>query len=142
MYVTCCFSLAAFNILSLSSIFVRLISICLGMFLFGVILYGTLCFLDLIDYFLSHVGEVFNYNSFKKFSQCLSFFLLLLGPLNSNIGVFHIVLKVSDAFLNSFYSFLFILLFNRVLFYSYFHHSILQLIYPFLCLSYSASGSF
>ena len=42
-YVTCCFSLAAFNILSLCLVFVSLISMCLGMFLFRFILYGTLC---------------------------------------------------------------------------------------------------
>ena len=41
--VTCCFSLAAFNILSLCLVFVSLISICLGVFLLGFILYGTLC---------------------------------------------------------------------------------------------------
>ena len=44
LYVTCCFSLAAFNILSLCLVFVSLISMCLGMFLLGFILYGTLCF--------------------------------------------------------------------------------------------------
>ena len=44
--------------------------------------------------------------------------------------------KVSEAFLNSFHSFPFIELFS-----SYFHHSILQLTYPFLYLSYSAIGS-
>ena len=43
LYVTCCFSLAAFNILSLCLVFVNLISMCLGMFLLGFILYGTLC---------------------------------------------------------------------------------------------------
>ena len=43
LYVTCCFSLAAFKILSLCLAFVCLISICLGVFLFGFILYGTLC---------------------------------------------------------------------------------------------------
>ena len=59
MYVTCCFSLAAFNILSFCLVFVSLISICPGMFLLGFMLYGTLCFLDLTDYFLSHVGEIF-----------------------------------------------------------------------------------
>ena len=59
LYVTCCFSLAAFNILSLCLIFVNFINMCLGMFLLWFILYGTLCFLDLIDYFLSHVGEIF-----------------------------------------------------------------------------------
>ena len=43
LYVTCCFSLAAFNILSLALVFVTLINMCLGMFLLGFILYGTLC---------------------------------------------------------------------------------------------------
>ena len=43
LYVTCCFSLAAFNILSLCLVFVSLISMYLGVFL-------------LIDYFLFHVG--------------------------------------------------------------------------------------
>ena len=39
LYVTCCFSLAAFNILSLCLVFVSLIS----MFLLEFILYGILC---------------------------------------------------------------------------------------------------
>ena len=43
LYVTCCFSLAASNILYLCLVFVSLISMCLGMFLLGFILYGTLC---------------------------------------------------------------------------------------------------
>ena len=43
LYVTCCFSLAAFNILSLCLVFVSLICMCLGVFLLGFILYGTLC---------------------------------------------------------------------------------------------------
>ena len=38
LYVTCCFSPAAFNILSLCVVFVGLISICLGVFLLGFIL--------------------------------------------------------------------------------------------------------
>ena len=41
--VTCCFSLAAFNILSLCLVFVSLISMCLGVFLLGFILYRTFC---------------------------------------------------------------------------------------------------
>ena len=41
LYVTCCFSLAAFNILSLCLVFVSLIGMCLGVFLLGIILYGT-----------------------------------------------------------------------------------------------------
>ena len=43
LYVTCCFSLAAFDILSLCLVFVHLISMCLGVFLLGFILCGTLC---------------------------------------------------------------------------------------------------
>ena len=43
LYVICCFSLAAFNILSVCLVFVSLISVCLGVLLFGFILYGTLC---------------------------------------------------------------------------------------------------
>ena len=43
LYVTCCFSLAAFSILSLCLVFVSLINMCLGVFLLGFILYGTLC---------------------------------------------------------------------------------------------------
>ena len=73
LYVTCCFSLAAFNILSLCLVLFSLISMCLGIFLLGFILYGALHLLDLIDYFLFHVGEIFNYNLFKIFS-CLLFF--------------------------------------------------------------------
>ena len=42
LYVTCCFSLAAFNILSLFLVFVSLISMCLGVFFLGFILHGTL----------------------------------------------------------------------------------------------------
>ena len=43
LYVICCFSLAAFNIFSLYLIFDSLINMCLGVFLLGCILYGTLC---------------------------------------------------------------------------------------------------
>ena len=42
LYVACCFSLAAFNILSLGLVIISLISMHLGMFLLGYILYGAL----------------------------------------------------------------------------------------------------
>ena len=42
LHAICCFSLAAFNIFSLYVIFHSLINMCLGMFLLGFILYGTL----------------------------------------------------------------------------------------------------
>ena len=57
----------AFNILSLSLIFVSLITVCLSMFLLVFILPGTPCFLHLVDYFLSHVRKVFSYYLFKYF---------------------------------------------------------------------------
>uniref|UniRef100_A0A9L0SPR2 Uncharacterized protein n=1 Tax=Equus caballus TaxID=9796 RepID=A0A9L0SPR2_HORSE len=43
LYVTCCFSLSAFKILSLSLILDILIIVCLGVGLFGFILFGTFC---------------------------------------------------------------------------------------------------
>ena len=43
LYVICFFSLAAFKIFSLSLILVSLISMFLGVFLLGFILYGTHC---------------------------------------------------------------------------------------------------
>ena len=51
LHVICCFSIAAFHIFSF--IFFMLITMCLGVFLFGFILYQTLHFLDLGDCFLS-----------------------------------------------------------------------------------------
>ena len=70
LYVTCCFSLAVFNILYL--FLTILVTMCLGVILFGLILFGTLCFLDLDVYFLSHVREVFSYYGFKYFSAPFS----------------------------------------------------------------------
>ena len=43
LYVICHFSLVAFSNFSLSLIFVNLITVCLGVFLLGFILPGTLC---------------------------------------------------------------------------------------------------
>ena len=55
---------------------------CLGMLLLVCILYRTLHFLDLVDYFLSHIRGIFDYNLFKFFLRPLAVaLLLLLGPL-------------------------------------------------------------
>ena len=55
LYVICHFSLVAFNILSLSLIFVSLINMCLGVLPFEFYsAWDSLCFLGLVDYFLSH----------------------------------------------------------------------------------------
>ena len=72
LYVICHFSLVAFNILSLSLIFMFgcYVSRCVPPWVYPA--QNSLCFLDLVDYFLSHVREVFSYYLFK---YCLSSFL-------------------------------------------------------------------
>ena len=126
LYVTYCFSLAAFDILSLCLVFVSLISMCLAMFLLGFILYLTLCASDLTGYFIFHVGEIFN--SLQKISHTLSFSIPLWYPYNPNVGAFDMVPEVSETILSSLHFFYFILLFR-----SYFHHFIFQLTDSFFC---------
>ena len=96
LHVTRCFSLAAFNILYLCLVFVSLISMYLGMFLLRFILCGTLCLLDLIDYFLFHAGEIFNNNLFKNFLTPFLFLFFFWDPYNSNVDAFDIVPEVSE----------------------------------------------
>ena len=81
LYVTCCFSLAAFNILTLCIVFVSLISMCHGLFLLGFILYGTVC--------ASWTWLTISFSVLRKFSTKISskvfsypfFSLLFLGRL-------------------------------------------------------------
>ena len=135
LYVTCCFSLAAFNILSLCLIFVSLISIVLVCFSLGLSCMWLFVPLGL-DYFLFHVGGIFNYNLFKNF--LIPFlFLFFWDPYNSNVGAFDIVPEVSETILSSFHSFYCFLLFQ-----SNFHHFIFQLTDSFYCFSYSVIDSF
>ena len=78
---------------------------CVGVFLLGFILYGLLVPLG-IDYFLFHVGEIFNYNLFKNFLIPFLFLFFFCDPYNSNAGAFDIVLEVSEmTSLSSFHSF-------------------------------------
>ena len=133
LHVTCCISLAAFNILSLCLAFVSLISMCLAIFLHGFILYGTLCLLDLIDYFFIHVGKIFNYNLFKNFLLTFLFLFFFWDPYNSSVGAFNVVPEISETIFSSSHSFYFILLFR-----SYFHHFIFQLTDSFFCFRCSA----
>ena len=65
----------------------------------------------------------FDYNLFK-YSETLSFFSSSSGtPINLNVEAFNIVSEVSEITLNYFISFSFIMLFS-----SYSHHSIFQLL--------------
>ena len=84
--VTHCFSLAAFNILSLCLVFVSLInmSCCVSHWVYPE--WDSLCLLDLIDYFLFHVGEIFNYNLFKMFLIPFPFPFFFWDPYNLNVG--------------------------------------------------------
>ena len=125
LYVTFCFSLAAFNIPSLCLVFVSLISMCLGVFLLGFILYGTL-----------HDSCIWLTNSFSmlgKFSTVISskffsyHFLFFCEPYIFNVGAFDIVPEVSETILPSFIFLLFLL------FRSYFHHFIFQFTDFFFC---------
>ena len=110
---------------------------CLSVFLLRFILPGTLHFLDLVDYILSHVSEVFSYYLFKYFLWPFSLSLLLGSPIMQIL----MYLMLSQRSLQLFF---FIpppppqILFCR----SDFHHSVLQVIYSFFCLSYSPIDSF
>ena len=66
--------------------------------------WDSLCILDLSDYFLSHVREVFDYNLFKYFLRPF-LFLFFWDPYNSNVGGFSVVPEVSEIVFNSFLSF-------------------------------------
>ena len=132
------FSLAAFNTFSLYLVFDSLINMCLGLFLLGFFLCCTLC--------TSWTWLTISFPMLGKFSTIISsnifsvpfFFFSSSGtpPYNLNVCAFNVVSDVSET-VHSFHSFFFILLCG-----SYFHHSILQLTYPFFCLSYSAIDSF
>ena len=70
----------------------------------------SLCFLDLIDYFLSHLREVFNYNLFKYFLRPFLILFFFWDPYYLHVGAFNVVSDVSETVLSSFHSFFFILL--------------------------------
>ena len=128
--VTCCFFVTAFNIFSLFLIFFSLIYVSQHVSPWVYPGLVSLCLLDLIGNFFSHVMKVFNYSLFKKFLRLFHFLFFFWDPYNSNVGAFSIIPKVSETVLSPFHSFFFIILFS-----SYFHHSVFQLTYLFFCFS-------
>ena len=58
-----------------------------------------------LDYFLSHIREIFKYNLFKYFLSPFLFLFFFWDPYNSNVGVFNVVPVVSETVLNSFHYF-------------------------------------
>ena len=134
LYVTCCFSLAAFNVLSLCLVFVSLISMS-----------WHVCPWVYPVWDCSWIWLTISFSMLGKFSTIISkhflihflFLFFFWDPYNSNVVAFDIVPEVSETILSSFHSFYFILLFR-----SYFHHFIFQLTDPFFCFRYSAIDSF
>jgi len=115
----------------LSLIFVRLVTVCLGVFLLGFILPGTFC--------ASWTWLTVSFSILRTFSAIVSSDIFS-GPfsLSSPSGtpimwiLVHLMLsRRSQYVLISFHSFFCILLHGSDL-----HQSILQVIYPFFCLSY------
>ena len=92
LYVICDFSLVAFNILSLSFNFCQFdyyVSWCVPSSL-GLSCWESLCFLNLTDYFLSCVWEVFSYYLFKYFSKSFLSFSFWASS-NENVGALNVV---------------------------------------------------
>ena len=107
LYITCFFSLAAFNILSLCLIFVSLISMCLGVFLFGFILYGALCASwTWLTISFPVLGKFSTIKYLKIFLYPLFFLFFFCDPYNSNVSASDIIPEVSKTILSSFHSFL------------------------------------
>ena len=48
-------------------------------------MWDTFCFLDLINYFISHVKEVFSYNLFKNFLRPFLYLFCFWDPYTSNV---------------------------------------------------------
>ena len=59
--------------------------------------------MDLINDFLFHIEEVFNYNLFKNFILPFLFLFFFWDPCNSNVVAFDIVMEVSKNILRSFH---------------------------------------
>ena len=129
LYVICCFSLVAFNIFSLSLIFISLITMCLWVFLLGFILCGTLCASWTWVFPFTKLRKVFGFNLFKYFLRPFLFLFSFWDPYNANIGAFNAVLEISETVFISFHSFFFILFCDSI-----FLLSVFQLTYSFFCL--------
>jgi len=90
LYVICCFSLVASNILSFFNFcqFDHYVSGCETP-PWVYLSWDSLCFLDLGDYFLSHVQEVFSYYFFKYFLKSFLSSSSFWDPCNANVGAFN-----------------------------------------------------
>ena len=65
------------------------------MFFLELILYGTLCYLDLGDYILSQVREIFSYYLFKYLIRPFLSFFSFWGTYTANTSALDVVPEVS-----------------------------------------------
>ena len=90
-YMTLCFSLAAFKILSLTSAI--WIMICLNVDLFGFIFLGTLCsfctFISVSFFRFGKFSAIISSNTF--FDPLLSLSLFFWNPYHAYVGMFYII---------------------------------------------------
>ena len=132
LFIACCFSVGAFNVLSSSLTSADLIPRCLGIILFGLFLIRTQCFLDPDVCFSSQVREV---------SSCYGF-RYVLWPLLSfscwdscsvNVGASDVVLGSPAPFI---YVHLLLVLFSVPA------TTLSSVTGPFLCVTWSPLDSF
>ena len=95
------------------------------------LIWGSVGFLDLGDYFLPRFRDVFNYYLLKYFLMVF-LFVFFWDSYDSNVIVFNTVLEVSEIVLITFNSFFFF-----PLWFIYFSHSIFYFTIPIFCLCYS-----
>ena len=136
LYVICNFFLIAFHILFVFNFhhYDWYFSQCVPPWVYPA--WASLCFLVLFDYFLSHVREVSAIISSNIFSHPFP----LYSPSRTTIMwmLMHLMLSQRSLMLSSF----FFLSFFYILFcISDFQHPVLQVTYPFICISYSAIDS-
>ena len=135
--MSCCFSLAAFNICTLCLIFLNFINMCLGVIHLGFFLFGTLWVTwTWVTISLPILGKFPTIISSSIFSW--PFFLSSSSgtPMIQMLG--HLTLSQMSLRLSSFLL-IFFSLFSSLL--HLFLYSIFHLTYPIFCLSYSTFGS-
>ena len=125
----------AFNILSLSLVFVIWITLRLSALLLRFILPGTPCFRDVVGCLPSHAQEAFGCRLFTSFLRSFLSFSFW-EPCSGGAGAHTAVPEASEAVPISLQCFLYSVLWSD------FHPSVLQLNCPFFCLSYPAMDSF
>ena len=106
LYIICHFPLVAFNILSVFNFcqFGYYVSQCVPPWVYPA--QDSLCFLDLVGYFLSHVTEVFSYYFFKYFLRSLLSLFSFWTPIMQLLVC--LMLSQRSLRLSSFFSFLFL----------------------------------